>query len=116
MGKDRQTRLTGRTAIVTGASSGIGRATALLLASEGAAVCVADVNETGGTETVSLIEASGGRALFVATDVGCGKAIQNVVSETQAAFGRLDILHNNAIWYKHAPATELEEEIGRAHV
>ena len=102
-------RVAGMAAIITGAGSGIGEATALLLAREGAAVCVADIDEAGGRRTVEQIEAEGGRALFVRADVGLSTDVQQMIAETAGAFGRLDILHNNAIWFKNGSATELEE-------
>ena len=85
-----------KVAIVTGGGSGIGRATALRLASEGASVIVADVDEDGGKETVSEIEASGGRAAFVRTDVTSPEDVQAMIAAAEETFGGLDILHNNA--------------------
>ena len=85
-----------KVALITGASSGIGRATALRLGREGAAVVVADVDETGGRETVSMIETDGGRAAFVRADVIDADDTQAMIAFAEETFGGLDILHNNA--------------------
>ncbi len=88
--------LDGRGALVTGAGSGIGRASAIAFARSGASVMVSDVNEAGGAETVAMIEAAGGKALFQRCDVGNGDDIAALVDATVAAFGRLDCAFNNA--------------------
>lgn len=88
--------LDGRAALVTGAGSGIGRASAIAFARSGASVMVSDVNEAGGAETVALIEAAGGKAQFRRCDVGNGDDIAALVDATVAAFGRLDCAFNNA--------------------
>lgn len=88
--------LDNKTAIVTGASSGIGEATARMLAEEGAAVALA-ARRTDRLESLkSDIEESGGRALVVETDVTSRDAVQNLVDETADAFGSVDVLINNA--------------------
>lgn len=82
--------------LVTGAGSGIGRATALRLAREGAAVVVYDIDEEGGRETVGQIEAAGGRAAFVRADVADEADVRVMIAYAEETFGGLDILVNNA--------------------
>ena len=86
----------GRVAIITGAGSGIGRATALALAGEGASLAIADLNEQGGRETVRLIEDAGGKAAFVHVDVTKRDDLKRMVSFAEQTFGGVDIFHNNA--------------------
>ena len=86
----------GKVALITGGGSGIGRATALRLASEGAAVVIADIDEAGGAETVRQIESTGGRAAFVQADVTVAADAEAMVAFAEKTFGGLDILHNNA--------------------
>jgi len=88
-------KLENKVAIVTGSGSGIGRATALRLAKEGAAVTVCDVNQAGIDETVSLITTQGGNAIAAAGDVADRGDVQKVIDTTLDKFGRLDILINN---------------------
>jgi NAD(P)-dependent dehydrogenase (short-subunit alcohol dehydrogenase family) len=104
-------RVAGKVAIVTGASSGIGESTALLLAREGASVSVVDVNVEGGNDTVARIKKVGGQAIFIKADVSKTSQVKRMIERTEKAFGRIDILHNNAIWYGNAPATELDEKV-----
>ncbi len=89
-------KLENKVALITGGATGIGRSTSLLFASEGAKVVVADIQKKQGEETVSLILAGGGTALFVETDVTQSASAQNMVAKTVEHFGRLDIAHNNA--------------------
>jgi 3-oxoacyl-[acyl-carrier protein] reductase len=86
----------GRAVLVTGAASGMGRATAHLFADEGAAVAVTDINEAGVTTVVDEIKSLGGKVEGWRLDVFDGNAIKRVVAEVAARFGRLDILINNA--------------------
>jgi NAD(P)-dependent dehydrogenase (short-subunit alcohol dehydrogenase family) len=88
--------LDGKVALVTGAAKGIGRASALAFAAEGARVVVADVDEDGGPETVSLVQAAGGEATFVRADVSDAGDVQAMVACAVDAFGGLDCAHNNA--------------------
>jgi NAD(P)-dependent dehydrogenase (short-subunit alcohol dehydrogenase family) len=89
-------KLKGKVAVITGAGSGIGRATALLFSKEGANVVVFDVAKENGEETVRMIEKAGGEALNVQGDVSNAADVQRMVRETIKKFGRLDILFNNA--------------------
>lgn len=83
-------------AIVTGAASGIGRASALAMARRGIRVAVADINEAAGADTVAAIQAVGGEAFFIATDVSREADCARLVAATLEHFGRLDIAFNNA--------------------
>jgi len=86
----------GAGAVVTGGGAGIGRATALRLARDGAAVVVADVDEAAARETARLIEAGGGRALAVQADVAEDADLHRLLARAREAFGRLDVVVNNA--------------------
>jgi NAD(P)-dependent dehydrogenase (short-subunit alcohol dehydrogenase family) len=89
-------RVKGKVALVTGGASGIGRASALLLAKEGAAVVVTDIQDDAGKDVVHAIKAAGGAALYCHHDVADEQAWESVVAQTKDRFGRLDILVNNA--------------------
>ncbi|MFZ8964819.1 MAG: SDR family oxidoreductase [Steroidobacteraceae bacterium] len=86
----------GKVALVTGAASGIGRATALAFAGSGAAVVVADLDIAGGEETVALARAAGGRAVFQRCDVASESDVAALVGRAISEYGRLDFAHNNA--------------------
>ncbi len=104
-----QNTLQGKAAIVTGAASGIGLAIASALGREGASVCLADVDEVGGRRSADAITAAGGRAEFVRTDVSRADAVRVMIQQTVDAFGRLDILINNAGLQYIAPIVEYPE-------
>jgi meso-butanediol dehydrogenase/(S,S)-butanediol dehydrogenase/diacetyl reductase len=89
-------KLQGRVAIVTGGNSGIGRATSLLFAREGAKVVVAARNSSKGEEVVREIKRANGEAVFVKTDVSKSEDVKRLVETTVSLFGRVDILFNNA--------------------
>lgn len=89
-------KLREKTCIVTGGASGIGRAASLALAAEGAKVVVSDVSRPEGEETVAMITAGGGDALFVACDVSDDAQAKNLVDAAVETFGRVDVLFNNA--------------------
>lgn len=88
--------LDGKVAIVTGSGSGIGRSTALLYAQEGVKVMVSDVDESGGNETVRLIEEQGGQAQFFKADVSQASEVEQMVRATVDEFGGLHFACNNA--------------------
>jgi NAD(P)-dependent dehydrogenase (short-subunit alcohol dehydrogenase family) len=89
-------KLKGKVALITGAGAGIGRASALLFAKEGAKVVVVDKNEETGPRTVKEIAANGGEAIFVKADVSRADEVRNMVEQAVKRYGRLDILFNNA--------------------
>jgi NAD(P)-dependent dehydrogenase (short-subunit alcohol dehydrogenase family) len=86
----------GKVALVTGGSSGIGRATAIKFGEQGAKVVVANRREKEGKETVEMIRKAGGEAMFVQTDVRVASQVENMVQQTVKKYGRLDIAFNNA--------------------
>src|SRR5437879_13304400 len=88
--------LEGKVAVVTGAAMGIGRASALVFAREGASVVVADIDREGGHETVALVEQAGGQASFVRTDVSVKADVVAMVQHAVDTYGGLDCAHNNA--------------------
>jgi NAD(P)-dependent dehydrogenase (short-subunit alcohol dehydrogenase family) len=89
-------KLEDKVAIITGAGSGFGRATSILFSKEGAKVVVADIVEKSGKETVDLIKANGGEAIFVKVDVSKSADCENMVKVAVESYGKLDILFNNA--------------------
>ncbi len=92
-------RLAGKVGLITGGTSGIGRATAVLFAQEGADVVITGRDEGRGAEVSAEIEGAGGRARFVRADVRSAEDCARAVEEALAAFGRLDVLFNNAGLY-----------------
>src|ERR1700676_1387075 len=103
-------RVTEKVALITGAASGIGRATALLFAREGAAVALADLNIDGAQRVVDQINKSGGRAFLEGIDVTRGADSQRLGQRAIRRFGRSDILFNNAGIIRRAPVLELSED------
>src|SRR5256886_9070976 len=89
-------QLNGKVALITGGASGLGRATALTFAREGAKLIIADMNEEGGQQTVHMITEQGGVAIFVLTDVTQATAVEALISKAVETYGRLDCAHNNA--------------------
>ena len=89
-------RLDGKIALITGAGSGIGRASALTFAREGAKVAVADKLVDGGRETVRMVEAAGGTASFIEVDVSDAASVEAMVNATVETYGRIDCAYNNA--------------------
>jgi NAD(P)-dependent dehydrogenase (short-subunit alcohol dehydrogenase family) len=102
-------RLQGKVALITGAASGIGRASALLFAQEGASVAVVDINEKAGEEVVNAITSKGGRALFAVADVTRAADCQRAVRAVAEQFGALHILFNNAGIIRRASVLDLSE-------
>ena len=102
--------LTGKRALITGGASGIGRATVLLFAREGAAVSVVDVNEAGGQAVAQMIVDEGGQAIFARCDVSQAADCQRAVRHTVSELGGLDILFNNAGIIRRASVLETSEE------
>ena len=100
----------GRVAVVTGGNSGIGRATAIRFAQEGAKVVVAARRIQQGEETVEEIRGAGGEAIFVRTDVSKAAEVESMVSRTVEAYGRLDYAFNNAGTGTGGPMHEATEE------
>ena len=89
-------RLKDKVALITGGGSGIGRQAALLFAREGAAVLVVDVNDAGGHETVATVKQAGGRAAYCHADVAKAADCRQMVAQAEQAFGKLNVLFNNA--------------------
>jgi 3-oxoacyl-[acyl-carrier protein] reductase len=103
--------LEGKAAAITGAGSGMGRATAELFADRGARVAVVDVDGDAAAETAARIEDDGGSAISVTADVSDADAVQRFVDRTVEAFGAIDVLHNNAgVPQQSTPVEEVTEE------
>jgi NAD(P)-dependent dehydrogenase (short-subunit alcohol dehydrogenase family) len=104
-------RFAGKVALITGGTTGIGRATALAFAREGADVAIADINADGATDTARLVEKEGGRALAVACDVSRAEDVDAALEAVIARFGRLDVAFNNAgVEQPRKPITEVADD------
>ncbi len=103
--------LEGKVGLVTGASSGLGRATSILAAREGSKVVVADIDDAGGDKVVEEVRGQGGEAIFIHTDVSEPEQVKAMVAKTVAEFGRLDWASNNAVGGAggFAPLHEIED-------
>src|ERR1700741_1919782 len=106
-------RVEGKVALVTGGGSGIGGATALPLAREGAKLVIADMNADGGQQTVHMITENGGEATFVQVDVTSASAVEALISKTVEPYVRLACAHNNAgiAGRIRAPLQECQEDV-----
>ena len=102
-------RLDGRTAVITGGAGGIGRATALLFAREGAGVCIVDLHEEAGQEIAREISAAGGHAIFERADVTRSTDCRRVLERTVHEFGGIHVLFNNAGIIRRASVVEISE-------
>lgn len=107
---DKSMKLLNKVAIITGGNSGIGKATAILFAKEGAKVVIAARKLEEGREVVDLIKKNGGKAVFLRTDVSKEAEVKNLIDFTVKLFGRVDILYNNAGVELAKPVTETTSE------
>ena len=101
----------GQVAIVTGAASGIGRATAARLAAEGACVVIADLNAEGAGNVAKSISADGGQALALEVDVTDAPGVRAMTERAITTFGKVDILVSNAGWDRAAPFSDTDEDL-----
>ena len=110
-------RFAGKVALVTGAAGGIGRASARLFARDGARVAVADLDLAGCEETAEIVRSQGGEAVAIGVDVADSTSVREMVDATVAAFGRLDIAHNNAgIKGADEEIADMSDEVWRAGI
>lgn len=111
MSNNTESRMAGKVAFVTGAANGIGRATAVAFAREGASVVVADISESGSQETVHMIEELGGQAVAVTSNVTIAEDVRSALDKTIETFGRLDFAFNNAgVEHPSTPLADITEE------
>src|SRR5438477_704296 len=104
-------RLQDKVALITGGTSGIGQATAVLFAREGARVAVTGRSPERGQKVVDQVQRAGGKAMFIACDVRFPDQCRRAIEETMRAFDRLDVLFNNAgVYYAHNALDCSEEE------
>src|SRR5438105_3454813 len=104
-------RLQNKVALITGGNSGIGEATAVLFAREGAKIAITGRNEERGREVLQKIKANGGESIFISTDVSRADDCRRAVEQTVQTFGQLDILFNNAgVFFAHNALECSEEE------
>lgn len=105
-------RLREKVALITGSASGMGKASAILFAKEGAKVSVVDIDDKGGQDTVNTINANGGKALYIHTDLAKKDDVKSAIEKTIKAFGKLDILFNNAgIAMSFTPIEKVSDEL-----
>ncbi len=109
-------RLRDKVAIVTGAGAGFGRGIATILAGEGAGVVVADIDEKAGKETVEILGKEGREAVFAKADVSRAADVEEMIQATVDAYGRIDVLVNNAAICRLSPLTDLTEEEWDRHL
>ena len=105
------TGIQGKVALVTGAGQGIGRATALALAAEGAHICVCDINEESGLQTTEDIKKMGVSAMFVKADISNAAAVKAMFASVRETLGLVEILVNNAGISPHCPFDEIQPEL-----
>jgi 3-oxoacyl-[acyl-carrier protein] reductase len=105
-------RLAGKTAIITGAGKGIGRAAACLFAEEGASIVVADIDEGAARDAVAQVREAGGTAMYTVGDVGLASDAERMVAAGLEAFGKVDILINNAAVMAHGSSTRYPRRPG----
>lgn len=111
MSNNTESGMAGKVAFVTGAANGIGRATAVAFAREGASVVVADISEPGSQETVHMIEELGGQAVAVTSNVTIAEDVRSALDKTIETFGRLDFAFNNAgVEHPSTPLADITEE------